>query len=97
MRITMVLPKSVSATRDGGIRPCRWVINDHTCSRVFARARAIPRRWVSPISDNARHSVGSEATGPNNCAWSRSMAKSDSTRPPSAISTAVSASTRPRS
>lgn len=66
IRITMVLPKSVSATREGGIRPCRWAISDHTCARVFARVRAILCRWVCPLSFSARHSVGSEgSSGPS--------------------------------
>ena len=34
MRITIVSPRSRSATRDGGIRPCRASINPHTCRRV---------------------------------------------------------------
>ena len=54
----MVVPRSSSATREGGIRPCRLAINDHTCSRVFARARAILCRWVCPIPSRVRHSVG---------------------------------------
>ena len=64
MRITTVGPRSTSATRDGGICPCRASINAHTWRRVFARAAAIHVRCSAPISSNARHSVGSEATGP---------------------------------
>ena len=35
MRITIVSPRSRSATRDGGIRPCRASINPHTCRRTL--------------------------------------------------------------
>jgi hypothetical protein len=65
MRITIVFPRSRSATREGGIRPCRASINPHTWRRVRARAPAIRSRWSGPISSSARHSVESEATGPN--------------------------------
>jgi hypothetical protein len=34
IRITTVVPRSRSPTRDGGIWPCRLTINDQTCSRV---------------------------------------------------------------
>ena len=68
IRITIVSPRSRSATRDAGIRPCRASINPHTCRRTLARAAAIRSRWSGPISSNARHSVGSEATDPNNSA-----------------------------
>jgi hypothetical protein len=44
IRITIVVPSSRSATREGGIRPCRLTINDHTCSRVVAGTWAILRR-----------------------------------------------------
>lgn len=30
IRITMVVPRSRSATGEGGIRPCRWAIGDHS-------------------------------------------------------------------
>jgi hypothetical protein len=96
-RITMVLPRSRSATGEAGIAPCRATIRSHTCRRVLARAAASLSRCRSPIPSRVRHRVGSEATGPNSSPWSRSTARSDSTRPPSAIVTAVSASTRPRS
>ena len=65
MRITIVSPRSRSATREGGIRPCRAAINPHTCRRVRARPAAIRSRWSGPISSSARHSVESEATDPN--------------------------------
>ena len=58
MRITIVSPRSRSATREGGIRPCRASINPHTCRRTLARAAAIRSRWSGPISSSARHSVG---------------------------------------
>ena len=58
MRITIVSPRSRSATREGGIRPCRASINPHTWRRVRARAAAIRSRWFGPISSSARHSVG---------------------------------------
>jgi hypothetical protein len=63
-RITTALPRWVSATREGGIRPCRAAISAHTWRRVRARAVAIRARCSGPISSRARHSVASEATGP---------------------------------
>ena len=60
---TTVSPRSRSPTREGGIRPCRTSTNPHTCARMLARA--IRSRCAGPISLNARHSVGSRATGPN--------------------------------
>ena len=63
-RITTVFPRSTSATREGGIRPCRAAISVYTRRRIRARADAIRSRWVSPISSRARHSVASEVTGP---------------------------------
>jgi hypothetical protein len=50
--------------RDGGICPWRASISAHTCLRIFARAVAIHSRCSAPISRNARHSVGSDATRP---------------------------------
>jgi hypothetical protein len=67
-RITTVFPRSTSATREDGIRPCRAAISFHTWRRIFARAVAIRARWASPTSSRARHSVASEATGPNSSA-----------------------------
>jgi hypothetical protein len=64
IRITTVFPRSTSATFEGGIAPCRSLINAQTRRRVFARAAAMCRRWVSPIASKVRHAVGSEATGP---------------------------------
>jgi hypothetical protein len=66
MRITTVGPRSTSATCEAGMPPCRASISAHTWRRIFARAVAIHARWSAPISSNARHSVGSEATGPYN-------------------------------
>jgi hypothetical protein len=66
IRITIVFPRSVSATRDGGMAPWRASISAHTWRRVLARAVAIRARWPGPISSSARHSVGSEATDPYN-------------------------------
>ena len=74
-------PRS-AATHGGGCAPGRWR------SGPAARSQSPP----GPAT-----ALASEATGPYSSALSRNPARSDSTRPPSAIHTAASASTRPRS
>ena len=62
--ITIVLPRSTSATREGGTCPWRASTCAHTWRRVRARAVPIRSRCSAPNSSSARHNVGSEATDP---------------------------------
>ena len=83
------------ANVDSGGRPSGSC--DHMCTRAAARTRAIAAGRLVPISPNARNTVVSDATGPNTAPWARSPSTSTMSRPPQAIITATSVSTRPRS
>jgi hypothetical protein len=92
-RTTTPAPMSRPAARDAGGPPNSC----HILARIFARARAIRRGWTAPISSRARQTVVSEATGPNTSCWWRSTSMSQIASPPSAIITARSTMTLPRS
>ena len=85
-----------SAIRTGGSDPACA----HACRRALFNAAVTLRRPRSPQaadSFSARHTVGTDATGPNSSRWSPITRKSLITRAPSAIAHARSANTRPRS
>jgi hypothetical protein len=62
-----------------------------------ARATAIRSSAALSTASRVRHAVGVDATAPNNSGWSRNTAKSEMASPPSAIITAKSTTTWPRS
>jgi hypothetical protein len=56
------------ATRTAGSPPCRAMPCAHACRRALLTAAVAFRRLRSPpaaISFSARHTVGTDATGPN--------------------------------
>ena len=59
--------------------------------------RAAGQQSTRPAAASSRHAVGSDATGPNKSAWSRSTARSEMASPPSASITARSTAIRPGS
>ena len=70
----------------------------HTTSRARARAAPTAARAASSSWSSSRQHVESEATDPNNAAWSASTAMSEIVlRPPSATATARSTRIQPRS
>ena len=79
------------------MRPCRAAINSHTRSRILSRATVIRASAAWSISFSERHIVGIDATGPNTRGWSRRTRASEMQSVPSAIATAMSRSTAPRS
>ncbi|MDT7700258.1 MAG: hypothetical protein QOJ30_2583 [Pseudonocardiales bacterium] len=68
-----------------------------TTSRAAALARATAPNPPGPRLSSSRQHVESDATDPNNAAWSASTATSEIVVAPSATATAMSTSTRPGS
>lgn len=62
-------------TREGNRpKPVSFPVRMRSSTRAWrACARAVASRRGTSLSimDSSRHAVGSDATGPNNCAWSR--------------------------
>jgi hypothetical protein len=93
-RSTTVIPvSSRPATLSQGKPSGRAASNPHQCARNRVTAPVIRFSCSSPASDNARHTVGVEATGPISGARCRSAWKSLIATPPPISTSARSTST----
>lgn len=91
---TTTSPKCVSATGLGGTPLGKCA---HTWERTLALAAWSFRSLPALTSRKVRHTVSGDATDPHTSDWWRNTSISVIASPPSAIITAVSVSTPPRS